>query len=181
MAWQTAWEITLTGTKTDAGRRNYRNIIPADTSSYDGTKIRITVPAGAGGDFTFNGASIGLMTTADDFDSAPTRITWDSGNDGATVPADGSKVSDEIDFSFDKTKRYGIHLYMANRSHIKHVDSGGDGLYWKDDVDNTLTQTVSYTSQTTMTYGAQKLEVFVSPSGAAGALSLNTGYWGQTI
>ena len=182
MAWQTAWEVSLGSQHSGTESRNYRNVIPANESSYNGTKIRLTVPAGTG-DFTFDGASIGLMTTVDDFDSAPTRITWDSGNDGATVPADGSKVSDEIDFSFDKTKRYGIHLYMSNRNHIKYDNSVGDGLYYDaGGSDDTLTQTVSYsTPGATYTWGPQKLEVFVPPSGAAGAMSLNTGYWGQTI
>lgn len=156
-SWQTAWDPTVGSERTDTFRRNYRNIVLANESSYDGSKIRITAKAGATGAWTFGGASIGLMTTADDFDDAPTRITWETGNNGATIGAGSTLVSDEITFSFDKTKRYGIHFYMDSRNHISYAAVGD--CYYLDDVDNTLTQSVTYSTDSNI-YGLDKLEVF---------------------
>ncbi|MBE3088046.1 MAG: right-handed parallel beta-helix repeat-containing protein, partial [Chloroflexi bacterium] len=160
--WRTAYAPTLDSTQATSGERNYRDVIPANQSSYTGTKIRITAKAGAGGNWVLDGASIGAMTTADDFDADPTRITWDSGSAGATVPAGGTKVSDEITFTFTKTSRYGMHSYSANRANIAYGTIVlANALYNDSDgVDDTLTKTVAYAAQSNLVYGFSKLEVY---------------------
>jgi hypothetical protein len=90
----------------------------------------VTVTAGSGGSATLNGCSIGIMTTDDTYDSTPTRITWDSGNNGTTVSANSSKVSDEITFNFTKTNRHGIHNYCADEINFRWQNEGVGGLYW---------------------------------------------------
>ena len=165
--WEIAWEVTHDA-ELGSAARNYRNKIPVDSSSYDGTKVRITVKAGPSGNATLDGSSIGLMTTDDDMDDAANgtfkRITWESDNNGVTCTANQSKVSDELTFDFDKTKRYGIHIYMVDRVNwgFKTV---ADGLYHNTPgVDDTLTQTVAY-AHVNSSGPITKLEVFVAGNG----------------
>lgn len=166
--WYTAWDPALSSDMGTSGPRNYRNVMDASTSNYSGSKIRVTVSAGAGSTWTFAGLSIGVMTTADDYDfaydaenpGAPTRITFNTGSSGATVGAGASLLSDEITYTFTKTARHGLHLYMADKVHIKYVGSGSHGSYYNMTAsDDTLTQTVSYTSEANPTYGIDLVEV----------------------
>lgn len=50
--------------------------------------------------------------SAPDFSSSPVQITFDSGNSGTTITADGT-WSDEIDFSLDETKDYVISMFIS--------------------------------------------------------------------
>jgi len=101
--WWTTWSRTLDSRYEDTGNRDYRCVVVAGTD-YNGSKIRVTIPAYSGGNFVVDGTSIGLMTTADDMDDAPNgtfkRITWDGGNSGTTITAGSEKVSDEITFDW---------------------------------------------------------------------------------
>lgn len=158
--WIIAWNPTLTSTLT-AGERNYRQIIDANTSNYSGDKIRITVPA-VGGNFVIDGASIGVSTANDDFDAAPTRITWTDagGGNGITIPTGTSVTSDEITFDFDKTKRHAIHFYMANREFSRCNATTGFSMWWDaDGVDDTLTANVTYAEATPRSYLIDLFEV----------------------
>jgi hypothetical protein len=154
-----------------AGARNWRNVINANTSSFNGTKIRITLTAGAyERNVVVDGSSIGLMTTADDMDAAANstfkRITWvdEGGGNGITIPWGTTVVSDEIDFSFDKTKRYGIHLYMASRDNLSFGEPVGYDIYYNEvAADDTLTQVVGYGTWAVHTH-IDKLEVFETVS-----------------
>ena len=101
--WQTAFDPTLDSELATVASRNYRTAICANTSDYSGTKVRISITAGPSGNLVIDKTTIGLMTTDDVFDNAPTQITWDTGNDGATINAGTTKVSDEIDFTFRNT------------------------------------------------------------------------------
>ena len=85
------------------------------------------------------------MTTAEDFDDTPTRITWDTGSSGTTITAGNTKVSDEIVFTFTKTNRHGIHIYMADRDNMKYVASGYDGYYYDEGGSGDLTMTAAWT------------------------------------
>jgi len=157
--WRTAWTGDEAGEWTIHGARNYREVLPAGTSSYDGTKVRFTVKAADAEAGAISGLSIGLMTSNDDFNVAPTRITFDSANTKA-LGAGASDVSDEILFDFDKTKRYGFHLYTTDRD-LKR-SSVGETQYWDDasSGDQTMVQVgIGATGNAEIT-GTVKLEVF---------------------
>jgi len=168
MGWEIAWEKTLEDEIGSVGERNYRNVLAANTSDHNGTKIRITVQGGAGGASTIDGSSIGLMTANDDYDNPANgtfkRITWvdEGGGNAITVPAGESKVSDEITFTFDKTKRYGVHFYYVNRINTKYSDSNGDGFYYKAGAEETMNQVVAgYAYSASYAWSITKLEVWV--------------------
>lgn len=162
--WRTILTPNLTDTAGDGAARQYRLIIPAG-SSYSGTKVRITLK-GYNENWSIEGTSIGESTANDDFDAAPTRITWDTGSSSTTIIStpgnDGTKVSDEITFTFDKTKRYLIHLLTAARHTYCSTDTSNTEYYLESNSpDNTLTTAVSYTIWDGY-YGLSKVEVWSS-------------------
>ena len=163
-SWQVAWDPTLNSENSSSGERNYRQSMEASTSSYDGSKIRVTVTAGASNNWTFGGASIGVMTTDGTFDSTPTRITWDTENNGATINAGESKVSDEITFAFDKTNRHGFSFYMADRTGLTFHATVGGTLYYNSEIGDE-SQSLSLSSSDSAsprTYHVDKVEVYAS-------------------
>ena len=135
--------------------------MPADTSTVSGTKIRITVKAGSAVNLGLLGASIGVMTTNEVFDTAPTRITF-SGSNTATVTAGETMVSDEITFTFDKTARHGIHVHTSNVANSSVVTNSVNGSYWNwTDGDVTMVQDMDVDgSSATSAYVLTKLEVY---------------------
>lgn len=157
--WQTAWSTT-DDTDGDTTERNFRQVIPASASSYSGTKVRLTYKATAAGNWTVDGASIGVSTSNDDFDTAPTRITF-SGSNSGTVTAGSTLVSDEIAFAFTKTNRHLVHTW-TQVTHIRYNnDTGGPQYYTTTSGDGTTTQTVSYSTLNYVSMGPIKVEVCV--------------------
>jgi hypothetical protein len=179
MAWQTAYAPSSNSTFTSSGSSNARNVIAANTSSHNGYKVRVTVQAGSGGNATLNGCSIGTMSSGDTYDATPTRITWDSGNNGTTVTASSTKVSDEITFTFDKTVRHGIHIYCADEVNFRWQNDGVDGTNWDAGAsDDTMTLNPSLSAVAGDCYYMVLVEVDDSPPGYtltvdSGALSLS--------
>ena len=169
MGWETAWEPTLDTATESGGVRNFRSILDADTSSYDGTKIRITLKAHTTNDCVVDGVSIGVMTANDDFEYDPdtwtpdqgVRFTFDTGNPGCTIPQSGTKRSDEMTLNFDKTKRYGIHTYQASKDASKYSALNGHGAYYKSSApDDTVVQIVSYSFLANYVWLIDKIEVY---------------------
>lgn len=158
-SWVTILDVSssLASEYTDSGTRDYRLVIPANTSSYNGTKIRITFAASSTADASIDGLAFGASTSTDDFDSTPTRITF-SGSNTATVPAGTTLTSDEVTFSFDKTKRYLISIYTMARN-FKYYNPGGDYSI-NSTIDYSQTQTVSFNADS-IWIGVSKVEIYV--------------------
>ncbi len=136
---------TMTSQWTDSAPRNWRLIIPASTAASSGTKVRFTFAASSTTAGAISGCSIGVSPTNDDFTSAPTRITFSSSNT-ASVTADTTLVSDEIDFTFDKDSRHIIQIYSLDRN-FKYASSITGQYYSLDgEVDYTETQTVAFST-----------------------------------
>lgn len=159
--WQTAWTWTPNGEAVDSATRNYRNIIDASESSYSGTKVRLTATASSTQDGTIDATTIGVMSSGDVFDAAPTVITWDTGNGGCTVTAGNSKVSDEVNFTFTKTNRYGVHIYTTARN-FKYIDSQPNPSSYYDSTASDESETLDpNTNNLAMHYVITKVEVYV--------------------
>lgn len=159
--WETAWSTTPNSSVTDGSTRGWRNVIGADTSSYDGTSVRVTVKGGPGAsDGVIAGMSIGQSTSGSTYDSTPTRITF-SGSNGASVPQNTEVVSDSVSFSFDKTKRHIIHIYTTSRNFVTKTGAPSSSLYYiANAIDDTMNLSMSFTpSPTTEWAGIVKLEV----------------------
>ena len=163
--WQTAVTWNDDGNYGAGSAWNRRIIILANVSSYSGTKIRITIKGEDAHEGVLAGSSIGLMTTDDDMDNPADgtfkRITWtdEGGGNGVTLPADTLLVSDELDFNFDKTERYGVHFYWTTA--YSAVDWAEGEYYKTSEVDDTLTQAVNY-GYSPAVEAISKLEVYVS-------------------
>jgi hypothetical protein len=91
--------------------------------------VKIRVGTRGANTYNIEHCTIGERSGAtEDFASTPTRITFDSGNNGCSVP-EGGKWSDEIVFALDKTKDYLIHLDMGTGDHPADSVSGDRSYY----------------------------------------------------
>lgn len=147
MGWYDVFNYTTDGVNVDGASRQMRQIVAADTSSYSGTKIRVTIKAGTGATAcNVNGTSIGVSAANDDYSGTPARITWDGGSSTTTIAQNASKVSDEITFTFTKTNRHLLHFLTTYRNIAYETIT--ENVYFTTDVgtDQTLTSSVSYGS-----------------------------------
>ena len=128
---------------------NIRMVLPAASISVSGSRIRLFF-ASYTNPGVVSGCAIGERSgSTDDFASAPTRVTFDGGSNGCTIPISGGKYSDWIDFDVDESKDYLVHLYYtgsAGNRGVAQVTLSGTRRYYKTGTgDDTLTQSVSYT------------------------------------
>lgn len=172
-AWVTAFTATLNVDSAKEYDKNFRNVIANGSLSYAGTQVglnnlRVTWTGHSSTAGQIDGASIGLQNAnPEDYEVAPTRITFDTGNVFATLPAAGTKVSDAITFALDASDDHLIHYFMGtgNVAH-KVVASGYDGAYtWYDspsEDDDTMVEDISgYDTKAGDCYGVSKIEVLV--------------------
>jgi hypothetical protein len=112
---------------------NQRMVVKGDTISASGSAIKIRLKGHPNYNNTITSAYIGERSGATgNYAAAPTRITFDGGNNSGTIPAGGHITSDGIVFALDETKDYLVHLYMTTNSSGGGVYGSGDGRYFKD-------------------------------------------------
>ena len=160
--WSTALSITQSSNQTMTANLNFRSQISANAAAYSGTKIRLTVTANTSADTVISGMSIGVSTANDDFDAAPTRITFDGGSSTTTITANTTKVSDEITFTFDKTKRYLIQQYYLNGSKNIQESAGANFEYinYSAGSDMTMTQNMTANMTAAVFKVVSKIEIY---------------------
>ena len=113
---------------------NTRVIIPAGALSTSGTKIRVTFTGHSSEDSYIDACTIGLRDGSSySFDGAPTAITFDSESPSGTVPANGTKLSDEITFTLNEASDYLIHIWWLNGYAWRYSGSGGNGAAYEID------------------------------------------------
>jgi len=164
-SWPTTPDFTDWTDVAGAYPTEYRNIIPASTFTTNGTKVRITVKAHSSASSTYDHVTIGEMATGDVFDGAPTTITFDTGNAGVVLSAGQTKLSDEIDYAFDKTKRYGVHISQATKSTSQGVNGYGMYYAFNDAQSATLDPTMDG-GDATHTGSLSNLEIYSSTANA---------------
>ncbi len=158
---RTGRSYTLTQDQTGAYAISIRSALSANTVSANGTKVRFTLAAHSANSSTYDSVTFGPMTTGAVFDSTPTRVTFNGGSSSVTIAAGGTAVSDEINFSFDKTKRYGFHVYQATKN-TKQGNSMGDIQYYTfSDQSTTLNMPVDG-SVNNFVSGLTKIEVYMA-------------------
>lgn len=160
--WNPADWFTADDPVTDAqhtggyGTYTIRNIMAADTATKGGSKIRVTFRSGAtSGGFEVANVYIGHAASSGDsydFESTPTELTFDTGSSGFSITTtDTTKVSDEVAFSFDKSKALIIAFYMNTGTYddpaCDTVNSNWTCWYKLADDDDTVNAT-GYSEQT---------------------------------
>jgi hypothetical protein len=155
--WATAFSTTMATDVDNAFSSGSREVIAA-SSGASGSKVRLTFSANSTKSSTWNNVTIGESTANDDFDSAPTTVTF-GGNASGTATAGSTLLSDEITFTFDKTKRYLVAIYQASRQ-SKSKNTGGDHYYKLMGANETASQTVTGFTQETQWHGLSKVEVY---------------------
>lgn len=110
--WQTTFSAALNANVPD-GYQTYTWVMVMNAAlfSVSGSKVRITFNAGTGAGWAMDAVYIGEKAAAGDaydFAATPTQITFSGGSSGFSLSASGSILSDEITFTFDKTKNYCI-------------------------------------------------------------------------
>lgn len=115
-----------------------------------GDCVRFKFKAHASSTTVISGASVGLRSGAtDDFNGAPTRITFDGGNPTTTITAGTSKWSDWMYYPMTSGTDYLVHYYGNSGSFVrwKRVTVAGPNTYGIDaGPDGTMTQVVAYNS-----------------------------------
>ncbi|HLE49236.1 MAG TPA: right-handed parallel beta-helix repeat-containing protein [Patescibacteria group bacterium] len=115
-------------TASDASGVTYRTSFLQ--SAFSGSSIRITVKAAAGGSVTIDNSSVCIANGGwNDCDSTPTRITWDGGNNSATISAGASKTSDPITFSWSTSNINAVSVYVSSGSLVGYYSTVPAYLY----------------------------------------------------
>ena len=160
--WSSSLTITPNSDKTMMANLNLRNVVAANSAAYSGTQIRLTVTANSANNTIISGMSIGVSTSGSNFDAAPTRITFDNGSSSTTITAGGTKVSDEITFTFTKTNRHLIQLYYLKGAKNTQESAGANLEYynWAAGSDLTTSQNMAAEGSAAVFNTVSKIEVY---------------------
>ena len=113
--------------------RNYR-IVLYSADIYNGNdgsppqQVRILFEGHDTEDVDFDGCSIGLTINGEDFNGAPTRVTFDGGSSTVTISAGTQKFSDWIDFDYANNNNALVHFYEATAQDIAYQDKTAGSL-----------------------------------------------------
>jgi len=113
---------------TDSATRNWRMQIDHTTISNSAVAVAITVKASATQALNITGSAIGPANTAPNT-SSMTRITWNSGSNGATVSAGTSLTSDTITYSLNNSVDQIVSIYTTARNVEYFTRTGNDALW----------------------------------------------------
>lgn len=167
-AWVETWAQALDSDENNFwGSFTVRSLIPASVLAEDGTKVRIRLVCrattlGMPVQNCFIGDSAG-GGAPQDFATAPTRITFNGGNNGVTMAAgDPPVVSDDITFAFDKSVNKIVAIDLAPSASMRYKASLTNyDAYYKAAVDEAGTQNVTgYTNGNEILYFMNRMEVF---------------------
>ena len=112
---------------TDSATVNFRQGIPFGEISNPAVEISISVTASPTLALNITGSGIGPATTLPNA-SAITRITWNGGMNGTTVPAGQTVTSDAVSYTLDNTVPQVVTLYSTSRN-IAFYAGNGESLY----------------------------------------------------
>jgi hypothetical protein len=153
-----------------------------------GSKVRLTFKSGGSGgsgSFVIDKCYIGLQASSGDnwdFASAPTQVTFNSGNAGFTLGASSTIVSDEVTFGVDTDDTLVISFHITSTNYAMAMQAASESslfAYYKLGTDDAITLNPSgYTSHASAdVFGISLVEVFETTGSATTGLSLvGTGY-----
>ncbi len=157
--WSTVWDAeTVTGAGDNwqdyqyAGRNNRTFILSAATTG-SGSQIRITIKGHSTLAGEITDAAIGpKKASADpyDYDSTATNITFNTGSDSGTIPANGTLVSDDITFTFSTGSDYIVALFSSDGD-MGYLDDSTVRQYKRDSQPD-QTEIVNVTSYSSHSY-----------------------------
>lgn len=160
--WVTSFSTTFSSDSAGWNGYNYRNIVAAASLSQSGSKVRLTLEAGAGGATVIDGCYIGhaaAVGDAYDFDGGQMQVTV-GGNAAFTIAAGASVVTDEIAFALDETKNLILAMHFNGVTTLRGAALGSSG-YYKSAANETATANVTgYSSDGNVTRVVNKIEVF---------------------
>jgi len=143
----------------------YRNVVPSTVFSSNGLEIRVQVESHSTTGIPIDGMSIGERSgSTADYASAPTRITFDSGNNTVVLSAGEQKWSDWITYAWDNTKDHIVHVWVddvGGNIYRRYTGSAFTTYYGWGDGDVTMTQDVTEQGSTGARYFVQQIEIRV--------------------
>jgi hypothetical protein len=149
MSFSTTWQGPTSWDGESSGAHQLRQVLNAADITVSGNLIRVSLAKTSSGSAIILGMSIGERDGSTyDFTGTPTRITFDTGNDGVTVPSGSGVgvVSDEIAFDIDETKNYMIHMNVDAGSYHPYKYDAGATVYFIVGSYADQTMDVSFTS-----------------------------------
>lgn len=111
----------------DSATINFREGIPVGEISNPAVKISISVTASPTLALNITGTGIGPAATLPNA-GAITRITWNGGMNGTTIPAGQTVTSDAVSYSLDNTVAQLVTLYSTSRN-VAYYAGNGESLY----------------------------------------------------
>ena len=161
------WSDVLDQDGNGSNDNSYRQIVLASDITTNGSKIRVTIPAGASEALLIDNVAIversGFTSNGV---TTPTEILF-GGSSGVFVPKSSNTTSDWTDFEIDQTKDYLLVVDVATgngNDTIRLTQTGGNGYYYL--TGNTY-NTASFAASgfaAGKTIGFNKLEVAVNPT-----------------
>ena len=142
----------------------FRNEVLANTMDNNGTQIRLKLKAHTTANSVITGVSVGEQhaVNGEDYSSAPTRITFDTGNPGVTITAGGEKWTDWVDYIWTRANDQLIHVTVDALSgdlNIRLKIAGN--VSWRELAggDETMTQDVDGTDQQAHFVFVEEIEI----------------------
>lgn len=163
-SWTTTWSQALDEDTGAGGDNGYRNILDAGDLTIGGHKIRLTYEGHSATQGQIDGCSIGLRSgSTEDYTLAPTRVTFNSGNNYGVIPIGGELVSDAITFTLDEAQSYLVHHFCDDGNlYFKSEGTGPKNAYrgtYQSGIDETMIQDVTHTLDAGDTRGLNKVEI----------------------
>jgi hypothetical protein len=151
-------------TADNAGWSGYgiRQLISSAALAANGTSVRITITGpSAGTALVLTDCFIGQAGTAPSFSTTPTRITFNGGSNGVTVPVGGSVTSDVVTFSISTANSYIVAMGVTSGDFREKTSATNFTRYYKaSGSGETGTQTVSgYSNVASDLFGVSRVEV----------------------
>jgi hypothetical protein len=123
---------------------NYRCELDSALIATSGTEIRIKFRAHGSSSTVFSGVSIGpRLGATEDFDDAPTRITFNSGSSSVTLVKKQEIWSDWVWYDLDKSIDHLIHVFQDSSHFFKSKSYTGQTYRKETFDDDTLVENIS--------------------------------------
>jgi hypothetical protein len=142
----------------------FRQRIHTDHITANGEQVQVCYTAPSTGNMVITGSSIGIGESGDpDYTAAPTRITFDTGNNGKTVTASSTECSDWMTYTYDSSSYHWVHIQAEDVAGTVYLgkNTGATTVFYDftGASDDTMVQDVTADSTTANAYGIDTIEV----------------------
>ncbi len=143
--WEDAYKVVFNNYYNPAVPRTLRNVIPANLTSGNGIKVKVTIHNAEQQSTTFSKVGICVKGTDVDCGAGTMKELTFNGASGKTLAANGTATSDKIDFTWTKTNQHLLTIESSGNIGQKYLSGQPSGYvtWFKNSVQEALTEDVS--------------------------------------